>query len=314
MPPAGWRRWRRSPPTSRARCALCPGAPARAAVRRRPFDLVLSGHLLFTYPDHMDEAAHLAALRELVRVSRHEVRVFPLVDTTATPSPYLDRLRRVLESDGATSPRSARALPLPARRRHDAHHRRPGPAPAPRARQNDHGATTRISVNFSLVAHPWSDERDAPTASNDQGDHHHETTEHATQIRDRRGGDRHRGRRDRRPGIAPPRRARAAGPRRRRIPAFGHGPWRAGGLHRRPVAVRRHGRREARHHHRQVRGRRAVRARLVHTADAGRDRCHRPAPAPPREAAAFETALAAKLGRQHDPADAAEDAARPARS
>jgi len=65
------------------------------------FDLVLSGHLLFTYPDHMDEAAHLAALRELVRVSRRQVRVFPLVDTTVTPSPYLDKLRRVLETEGA---------------------------------------------------------------------------------------------------------------------------------------------------------------------------------------------------------------------
>jgi len=65
------------------------------------FDLVLSGHLLFTYPDHMDEAAHLAALRELVRVSRGQVRVFPLIDTTVTPSPYLDALRRALESEGA---------------------------------------------------------------------------------------------------------------------------------------------------------------------------------------------------------------------
>jgi hypothetical protein len=67
------------------------------------FDLVLSGHLLFTYPDHMDQAAHRAALRELVRVSRGEVRVFPLVDTTVTPSPYLDDLRRALAAEGAQS-------------------------------------------------------------------------------------------------------------------------------------------------------------------------------------------------------------------
>jgi hypothetical protein len=67
------------------------------------FDLVLSGHLLFTYPDHMDGAAHLAALRELVRVSRHQVRVFPLIDTTVAPSPYLDDLRRTLESEGAVT-------------------------------------------------------------------------------------------------------------------------------------------------------------------------------------------------------------------
>jgi hypothetical protein len=69
----------------------------------RTFDLVLSGHLLFTYPDHLDEAAHLAALRELVRVSRREIRLFPLIDTTMTPSPYLDDLRERLQGDGVAS-------------------------------------------------------------------------------------------------------------------------------------------------------------------------------------------------------------------
>lgn len=67
------------------------------------FDLVLSGHLLFTYPDHLDEAAHLACLRELVRVARRQVRVFPLLDTTLAPSPYLDRLRHALAADGVAS-------------------------------------------------------------------------------------------------------------------------------------------------------------------------------------------------------------------
>jgi SAM-dependent methyltransferase len=43
------------------------------------FDLVLSSHLLFTYGDRLDDAFHLAALRELVRVARGEVRVYPLV-------------------------------------------------------------------------------------------------------------------------------------------------------------------------------------------------------------------------------------------
>lgn len=43
------------------------------------FDLVLCSHLLFTYADRLDDAFHLAALRELVRVARREVRVFPLV-------------------------------------------------------------------------------------------------------------------------------------------------------------------------------------------------------------------------------------------
>jgi SAM-dependent methyltransferase len=44
------------------------------------FDLVLSSHLLFTYADRLDRAFHLAALDELRRVSRGEVRVFPLLD------------------------------------------------------------------------------------------------------------------------------------------------------------------------------------------------------------------------------------------
>jgi hypothetical protein len=69
----------------------------------RSFDLVLSGHLLFTYPDHLDETAHLACLRELVRVSRRQVRIFPLLDTLLLPSPYLDRLRDVLAREGTAS-------------------------------------------------------------------------------------------------------------------------------------------------------------------------------------------------------------------
>jgi SAM-dependent methyltransferase len=46
------------------------------------FDLVLSSHLLFTYADRLDRAAHLAALREMARVCRGEVRVYPLLDST----------------------------------------------------------------------------------------------------------------------------------------------------------------------------------------------------------------------------------------
>ena len=43
------------------------------------FDVVLCSYLLFTYADRLDDAFHLAALRELVRVSRGQVRVYPLV-------------------------------------------------------------------------------------------------------------------------------------------------------------------------------------------------------------------------------------------
>ena len=67
------------------------------------FDLVVSSHLLFVYPDHFDYPAHLAGVRELARVASGEVRMFPLVDTTTAPWPHVDRLRRDLEGVGLAS-------------------------------------------------------------------------------------------------------------------------------------------------------------------------------------------------------------------
>ena len=67
-----------------------------------PFDLVLSSHLLFVYPDHFAYSDHVAFARELVRVGR-ETRIFPLVDTTTTPWPHLSRLRTDLATCGVAS-------------------------------------------------------------------------------------------------------------------------------------------------------------------------------------------------------------------
>jgi len=67
------------------------------------FALALSGHLLFTYPGHLAFEDHLAALRELVRVSAGEARVFPLLDTELTGYPRLDELCAQLDADGITS-------------------------------------------------------------------------------------------------------------------------------------------------------------------------------------------------------------------
>ena len=67
------------------------------------FDLVLSGHFLFIYDDRFDYAFHLAAIRELVRVSANEVRLFPPAGMNRKPYPQLDQLRRELEQDGITS-------------------------------------------------------------------------------------------------------------------------------------------------------------------------------------------------------------------
>ena len=67
------------------------------------FDLVLSSHLLFVYPDHFDYPAHVAGVTELARVARGEVRMFPLVDTTTAPWPHLDALRHDLQAVGHAS-------------------------------------------------------------------------------------------------------------------------------------------------------------------------------------------------------------------
>jgi Methyltransferase domain len=53
------------------------------------FDLVLSSHFLFTYADRLDVRFHLAALRELYRVTRGEVRIFPLLEQGGRAVPDL---------------------------------------------------------------------------------------------------------------------------------------------------------------------------------------------------------------------------------
>lgn len=48
------------------------------------FDLVLSSHLLFSYTDRFDDAFHVDAIAELMRVARDELRIFPLVSVGAS--------------------------------------------------------------------------------------------------------------------------------------------------------------------------------------------------------------------------------------
>ncbi len=62
----------------------------------REFGLALCSHLLFFYAEQLPREFHLDSVVELVRVA-DEVRIFPLVDVNAKPSPHLeaalDRLR-----------------------------------------------------------------------------------------------------------------------------------------------------------------------------------------------------------------------------
>ena len=80
----------------------------RAGLPRLPFPdgafrLALSAYLLFSYPDHLDETAHLDGLRELVRVAREEVRIYPLIDTAYRRYEGLDELLGALSTEGVRS-------------------------------------------------------------------------------------------------------------------------------------------------------------------------------------------------------------------
>lgn len=52
------------------------------------FDLALCSHFLFLYTDHLGEAFHHSAIREMCRVAA-EVRIFPLLALGGRPSPLV---------------------------------------------------------------------------------------------------------------------------------------------------------------------------------------------------------------------------------
>ncbi len=63
------------------------------------YELGLCSHLLFLYSDHFDEAFHLSAIAEMLRVCR-EVRIFPLLTLMLQPSPHLTPIMTKLEQKG----------------------------------------------------------------------------------------------------------------------------------------------------------------------------------------------------------------------
>ncbi len=62
-------------------------------------DLALCSHFLFLYTGHLDEAFHVAAIREMCRVAT-EVRIFPLVALGGRPSPYVEPVLAGLRKSG----------------------------------------------------------------------------------------------------------------------------------------------------------------------------------------------------------------------
>lgn len=64
------------------------------------FELTLSAHFLFMYSDRFDYDFHLQSLQELLRVTREEVRIFPLTDLSCNRYEYLDKLVDFIQSQG----------------------------------------------------------------------------------------------------------------------------------------------------------------------------------------------------------------------
>jgi len=63
-------------------------------------DLALVANLLFVYDDRLDRDFHAAALGDLARVAREEVRVFPLHSLDRTRSAFVEPVADALRAEG----------------------------------------------------------------------------------------------------------------------------------------------------------------------------------------------------------------------
>ncbi|MFA9557694.1 hypothetical protein ACERII_10350 [Evansella sp. AB-rgal1] len=68
--------------------------------RDEEFDILLSAHFLFTYADRLDYPFHMETLHELLRVTKGEVRLFPLVDLEGKRYEFLDEIICYLQGTG----------------------------------------------------------------------------------------------------------------------------------------------------------------------------------------------------------------------
>ncbi|MGE8077749.1 hypothetical protein [Peribacillus loiseleuriae] len=67
------------------------------------FDILLSAHFLFMYADRLDYQFHIKTLNELLRVTKEEIRIFPLVDLEGKRYEHLDKLISYLaDNNGCT--------------------------------------------------------------------------------------------------------------------------------------------------------------------------------------------------------------------
>ncbi|KRF13595.1 class I SAM-dependent methyltransferase [Paenibacillus sp. Soil787] len=66
----------------------------------KEFDLTLSAHFLFMYADRLDYDFHLQSIQELMRVTKEEIRIFPLIDLSCNRYEHLDKFVDFIQSQG----------------------------------------------------------------------------------------------------------------------------------------------------------------------------------------------------------------------
>jgi hypothetical protein len=100
-------------PTSQP-AVYIPGMLPNLPLPDNAFDLTLCSHFLFLYEEQFDYDFHVAAVRELLRVTKvgGEVRLYPLVTFRTQPYSRLDDLRRDIAACGAESALEPSRLPF----------------------------------------------------------------------------------------------------------------------------------------------------------------------------------------------------------
>jgi hypothetical protein len=70
--------------------------------KNEEFDMLLSAHFLFMYADRLDYQFHIETLNELLRVTKEEIRIFPLVDLEGKRYEHLEKIISYLANIGCT--------------------------------------------------------------------------------------------------------------------------------------------------------------------------------------------------------------------
>jgi hypothetical protein len=69
----------------------------------KQFDMTLSAHLLFMYSDRLDFDFHMKSIQELLRVTKKEIRIFPLTSLSGNRYHRLDEVFSFLHQQGCVT-------------------------------------------------------------------------------------------------------------------------------------------------------------------------------------------------------------------